>query len=441
MTSANLSEEPIAIDNAEAIARLGDIADYFLLHNRDILLRCDDSVLAHRAGATQFARRSRGFVPSPILLREPMPPGQIHSCRRRRAEKRHLPLPRPLRLPRPAHRRPGKPRRLRLLPRIHRPLPKNPRSPAGNPRPRPPSRLSLHAMGQKTNATAQNRRSAPPRPHRQLHGGESPHRKGHRYCPRRHRLRYGRQNLGRRNPPRRLSRLRTRRAPRLRPHARSGLSRPRTLAHGRLAPQCRIRGRLAAHAPALLAGIDPAKLKISPAAAAKPNPPAANLQLRPPLRRRSRPRPSTAPTSATKRRPPSPSKPSATPPEPRRVPVRALPTPGPIQIDAKPLFAALTEDLRRNVPAGILSSRFHLGLIQALAETTRRIAETTGIREVCLSGGSFQNAILAHGLERQLTNAGLRVYKHTQVPPGDGGLSLGQLLIAANSLKISDLSS
>jgi hydrogenase maturation protein HypF len=106
----------------------------------------------------------------------------------------------------------------------------------------------------------------------------------------------------------------------------------------------------------------------------------------------------------------------------------------PIQIDSRPLILALAEDLRHNVAASVMSSRFHLGLIQALAETTQRIAENSGIRQVCLSGGSFQNAILAHGLERQLLHAGLRVYKHTQVPPGDGGLSLRQLLIAANSL-------
>ena len=46
MTSANLSEEPIAINNDEARARLGQIADAFLMHNRDILQRCDDSVAA-----------------------------------------------------------------------------------------------------------------------------------------------------------------------------------------------------------------------------------------------------------------------------------------------------------------------------------------------------------------------------------------------------------
>jgi len=63
MTSANLSEEPIAIDNDEALARLGGIADAFLMHDRQILQRCDDSVAALVDGAPQLLRRARGFVP------------------------------------------------------------------------------------------------------------------------------------------------------------------------------------------------------------------------------------------------------------------------------------------------------------------------------------------------------------------------------------------
>ena len=54
MTSANLSEEPIAIDNDEARARLGKIADAFLMHDREILQRCDDSVAAVVDGAPQL---------------------------------------------------------------------------------------------------------------------------------------------------------------------------------------------------------------------------------------------------------------------------------------------------------------------------------------------------------------------------------------------------
>ena len=68
MTSANLSEEPIAIDNDEALARLNQIADAFLMHDREILQRCDDSVMALVDGAPQLIRRARGFVPLAVPL-------------------------------------------------------------------------------------------------------------------------------------------------------------------------------------------------------------------------------------------------------------------------------------------------------------------------------------------------------------------------------------
>jgi hydrogenase maturation protein HypF len=68
MTSANLSEEPIAIDNDEALARLGGIADGFLMHDREILQRCDDSVVAVVDSAPQLIRRARGFVPLGVEL-------------------------------------------------------------------------------------------------------------------------------------------------------------------------------------------------------------------------------------------------------------------------------------------------------------------------------------------------------------------------------------
>lgn len=74
MTSANLSEEPIAIDNAEARTRLGAIADFFLMHDREILQRCDDSVTAIVEGAPQFLRRARGYVPLGIELPFDVPP-------------------------------------------------------------------------------------------------------------------------------------------------------------------------------------------------------------------------------------------------------------------------------------------------------------------------------------------------------------------------------
>jgi len=74
MTSANLSEEPIAIDNHEARARLGEIADAFLMHDREILQRCDDSVSTVVDGAPQLIRRARGYVPLGLELPLISPP-------------------------------------------------------------------------------------------------------------------------------------------------------------------------------------------------------------------------------------------------------------------------------------------------------------------------------------------------------------------------------
>jgi hydrogenase maturation protein HypF len=68
MTSGNLSEEPIVVSNAEAMRQLGPVADWFLLHNRDIAMRVDDSVVRTFEGAERVLRRSRGFVPQTIDL-------------------------------------------------------------------------------------------------------------------------------------------------------------------------------------------------------------------------------------------------------------------------------------------------------------------------------------------------------------------------------------
>jgi hydrogenase maturation protein HypF len=69
MTSGNLAEEPIAKDNDEAQRRLSGIADYFLVHDRDIHARYDDSVMLVERDEPQFVRRARGFAPHPIQLK------------------------------------------------------------------------------------------------------------------------------------------------------------------------------------------------------------------------------------------------------------------------------------------------------------------------------------------------------------------------------------
>jgi hydrogenase maturation protein HypF len=72
-TSGNLSDEPICIDNDEAVARLGHIADAFLLHDRPIARHVDDSVLWLVDERSQFLRRARGYAPLPVQLPQPAP--------------------------------------------------------------------------------------------------------------------------------------------------------------------------------------------------------------------------------------------------------------------------------------------------------------------------------------------------------------------------------
>jgi hydrogenase maturation protein HypF len=74
MTSGNLSEEPIARENEEALSRLGGIADAFLRHDRDIYVQYDDSVAMVVAGGPAILRRSRGYAPFPVALPFPMKP-------------------------------------------------------------------------------------------------------------------------------------------------------------------------------------------------------------------------------------------------------------------------------------------------------------------------------------------------------------------------------
>lgn len=74
MTSANPQGEPLVTGNAEALQRLNGIADAFLAHDRDIVVRCDDSVVRVADGAPAFLRRARGYVPLPIPLADDGPP-------------------------------------------------------------------------------------------------------------------------------------------------------------------------------------------------------------------------------------------------------------------------------------------------------------------------------------------------------------------------------
>jgi hydrogenase maturation protein HypF len=109
-----------------------------------------------------------------------------------------------------------------------------------------------------------------------------------------------------------------------------------------------------------------------------------------------------------------------------------------IELDPGRMWNAILRDLERNVPTSIMAQRFHQGLSQALVETTMRLARRETDRPrfdtVALSGGCFQNRILFENVAAQLNEAGFVVLAHAEVPANDGGLSLGQAAIGAARL-------
>jgi hydrogenase maturation protein HypF len=99
------------------------------------------------------------------------------------------------------------------------------------------------------------------------------------------------------------------------------------------------------------------------------------------------------------------------------------------QLDLRATWRALAADVVACAPPSALSGRFHATLVRAGAELIRRASRRTGVRAVVLTGGCFQNARLAEGLLGELSGE-FRVYLHGQVPPGDGGIALGQAVVA-----------
>ncbi len=93
-------------------------------------------------------------------------------------------------------------------------------------------------------------------------------------------------------------------------------------------------------------------------------------------------------------------------------------------------------DLQENVAVGVISRRFHQGLVEGFTRIAKIMREKTGLKRVCLSGGTFHNLYLSKHFEEQLLASGFEVFTHREVPAGDGGLSLGQALIAAAKLQI-----
>lgn len=436
MTSGNLSEEPIAIDNQEAMDHLGCIADYFLMHDREILLRCDDSVVRCVEGKTLFVRRSRGFVPTPIVLREEAPcvvaaGGELKNT---------------ICISRGRYAFPGQHigdmenlsaydffqesiTHFETILEVH-------------------PKIIAHDLHPGYLATQWAKRQAAARQDVRLVGVQHHH--AHiASCMAEHQLTgkvvgvaldgtgYGidgnvwggevfiadLQDFTRAahlaytpmpggekciHEPWRMAiaylwnALGDTWKEHLPPAVFPGI--PETdirfveqmLRRNINAPLTSSCGRLFDAVAALVCGTTHASYEAQAAIIFE----------------------ACCSTDAD-----------------AGIYPFSLGDDDPIEIGSGPLFAALAKDLRDKVAPSIMSRRFHAGLVDAFTTVVVRVAERSGIMRICLSGGCLQNVVLARGLQMKLEAAGLQVYAHTQVPPGDGGLSLGQLAVAAHRLR------
>ncbi len=105
-----------------------------------------------------------------------------------------------------------------------------------------------------------------------------------------------------------------------------------------------------------------------------------------------------------------------------------------IVVRIAPIFRALARDLERKVPAGRIGGKFHNTVTEFSVEISRMIRRERKINEVALSGGVFQNRLLLEKMTARFTGAGFRVYTHSRVPPNDGGISFGQAAIGLRYL-------
>ena len=99
-------------------------------------------------------------------------------------------------------------------------------------------------------------------------------------------------------------------------------------------------------------------------------------------------------------------------------------------IQLKELLSAIVEDLYQGVSKATISAKFHNTVVRMVCEMCQLIAERTGINQVALSGGVFQNRLLLRKVVSSLESANFSVLTHKQVPCNDGGISLGQSVIA-----------
>jgi hydrogenase maturation protein HypF len=430
MTSGNLSEEPIAIDNREAVDRLGSIADFFLVHDREILLRCDDSVVRASAGRPRQIRRSRGYVPAPVRLHKELPQilavgGELKNtiCLTRRNLaflSQHIGdleniesfdffrdavtyLSRILEIEPEVIAHDLHPdylstkwaltqKGVRLIGVQHH----HAHVAACMAENRIDGRvigLALDGTGYGTDgqiwggealiAGYASFERAAHFAYAPLPGGAAAIREPWRMAVSYLAQTFGEDFLDLDIPfVRELERGKAELILRMMAQR---VNSPLTSSCGRLFD-----------AVAALIGI---RREVSYEAQA-----AIELEM--------------AARSSS---------------ETDAYPFTIHRQDGRWQIDPSPLFGAIVEDLRRKVRTETISRRFHNGLVETLVRLACMLRQESSINRICLSGGTFNNLLVFEHLTRKLESRGFEVFTHSEVPTGDGGLSLGQALVAAHS--------
>jgi hydrogenase maturation protein HypF len=102
-----------------------------------------------------------------------------------------------------------------------------------------------------------------------------------------------------------------------------------------------------------------------------------------------------------------------------------------MEIDTRPLIRAVAHDAGTGIAAAVIARRFHSTLVRMIVAVCERLRLETRLNVVVLSGGVFMNALLSCEVSAHLREADFLVHRQRLVPPNDGGLSLGQLAVAA----------
>ena len=101
-----------------------------------------------------------------------------------------------------------------------------------------------------------------------------------------------------------------------------------------------------------------------------------------------------------------------------------------ISIEPQPIISGVVKDIEAKVSSAVVSAKFHATIVAVFTELCQHLRKRTGIGRVALSGGCFQNALLLGGFLKRLNEYGFEVLTHEKAPANDGGIALGQAVIA-----------